>query len=260
MRQALGSAVFNFYLFALTATIMLYLWVLMLISRKAFQRAVTAWPRGLNWALRNFCGIRFEVRGRENVPAEPVIYASKHQSTWETAYFLAYQYDIAYIMKRELARIPLWGMYMAHGGHIMVDRKGGPSAMRRMIQETKNVLDSGRSVIIFPEGTRTPPGQTGTYFPGVAAMYTQTGATVVPVALNSGLFWGRRSFLKHPGTIVMEFLPPMPKDLDRKTFMRELETRIETATRRLEREAGAVAGHLSANAENRPQDPVHVPD
>ena len=109
--------------------------------------------------------------------------------------------------------------------------------MRDMIRETKAALDANRSVVIFPEGTRMPPGETGTYFPGVAALYAQTGTTVVPVALNSGKFWPRRAFLKKPGTVVLEFLPPIPQGMKRKAFLKELEYRIEQATRKLEKEA-----------------------
>jgi 1-acyl-sn-glycerol-3-phosphate acyltransferase len=195
------------------------------------------WPK-LNFpVMRWLVGMRFEVRGRENIPNEPVIFAAKHQSAWDTMFFLWLDPANAYIMKAELARIPFWGWYMRRCAHIMVDRSGGAGTMREMMRETKAVLADGRSVIIFPEGTRTPPGTTGTYHPGVAALYGLNGAKVVPVALNSGLFWPRRSFLKKPGTIIIEFLEPMPAGMKRDAFLAELQSRIEAATRRLENEA-----------------------
>ena len=107
-----------------------------------------------------------------------------------------------------------------------------------MIRETRSILGEGRRVVIFPEGTRVKPGEAGQYQPGIAALYAQTDAPVVPVAVNSGLFWGRRDFRKKPGTIIVEFLEPMPRGLDRKDFMAQLEDRVETATNRLVEECG----------------------
>ena len=212
-------------------------WVFVPFSRKMMRRAIGVWPIVLFAILRWLVGIKFEVRGADNIPDRSVIFAVKHQSVWETIYFLWHHPDTAYIQKSELARIPLWGWYMRYCQHIMVDRKGGLTAMRNMIRETKRALDGNRSVVIFPEGTRIPPGQTGTYHPGVAALYAQTGAPVVPVAVNSGIFWPRRAYQKNPGTIILEFLPPMQENLKRKEFLNQLENRVEAATRRLESEA-----------------------
>ena len=134
------------------------------------------------------------------------------------------------MLKKELLSIPLFGWFLKRAGMIAVDRKGGASALRSMARQATETLESGRSILIFPEGTRVAPGQTRPYQPGVAALYTQQKVPVVPVALNSGLFWGRRAFFKKPGTIVVQILPPIPPGLDRKAFMRDLESRIEPAS------------------------------
>ena len=127
---------------------------------------------------------------------------------------------------------------MKKSSHILVDRSGGTKSMRNMLEKAKAILDHGRSIVIFPEGTRIPPGATGKFHPGVAAIYTHLNPTVVPVAVNSGLFWPRRKFKKNPGRIIIEFLPPIEPGGDRKTFMLELHDSIKTATQKLENEAG----------------------
>ena len=141
-------------------------------------------------------------------------------------------------MKSELSHIPFWGWYMKKSGHILIDRSGGAQSIRAMIGKASEFMANGRSIIIFPEGTRIPPGQIGKFHPGVAAIYSQLNTTVVPVAVNSGLFWPRREFLKKTGKIIIEFLPPIEPGMDRKLFMLELQSRIKKATIKLEREAG----------------------
>ncbi len=233
---AIRSALFNILFIGWTIFLLSTLWLLMPIPKQKFRKAVALWPHGSFPLMRYLLGLTFEQRGLENIPNEPVIYASKHQSAWDTMYFLWHHEDNAYVMKGELNRIPFWKWYMDKCQHVVVDRRGGTSAMREMISNTKSILADKRSVIIFPEGTRVAPGETRRYHPGIAALYSQTKATVIPVALNSGYFWGRRRFIKKPGVLTIQFLPPIPKDMERKEFMKELETRIESATRKLENE------------------------
>ena len=230
------SALFNFLFIGWTLFLLSSLWLLMPFSKKVFRHAVALWPHGTFPLMRYLLDLTFEQRGLSNIPNEPVIFASKHQSAWDTMYFLWLDRDNAYVMKEELNRIPFWKWYMNKCQHVVVDRVGGPSAMRAMISKTKEILAKGRSVIIFPEGTRTSPGETRRYHPGIAALYSQTNATIIPVALNSGCFWGRRHFVKKPGILTIEFLPPIPKNMGRKEFLVELEFRIEAATRKLENE------------------------
>ncbi len=233
---AIRSALFNILFIGWTIFLLSTLWLLMPIPKQKFRKAVALWPHGSFPLMRYLLGLTFEQRGLENIPNEPVIYASKHQSAWDTMYFLWHHKDNAYVMKGELNRIPFWKWYMDKCQHVVVDRRGGTSAMREMISDTKSILADKRSVIIFPEGTRVAPGETRRYHPGIAALYSQTNATVIPVALNSGYFWGRRHFIKKPGVLTIQFLPPIPKNMERKAFMKELEIRIESATRKLENE------------------------
>ena len=233
---AIRSALFNILFIGWTIFLLSSLWLLMPIPKQTFRKAVALWAHGSFPLMRYLLGLTFEQRGLENIPNEPVIYASKHQSAWDTMYFLWHHKDNAYVMKGELNRIPFWKWYMDKCQHVVVDRRGGTSAMREMISNTKSILADKRSVIIFPEGTRVAPGETRRYHPGIAALYSQTNATVIPVALNSGYFWGRRHFIKKPGVLTIQFLPPIPKNMERKAFMKELEIRIESATRKLENE------------------------
>src|SRR5204862_2085852 len=151
---------------------------------------------------------------------------------------------------RELLLVPFYGWYAARAGSIAIDRRGGAGALRRMVAAARREATAGRPIVIFPEGTRTVPGTRLIYQPGVAALYQALDLPVVPAAVNSGLFWGRRSFVKRPGRIVLAFLEPIPPGLPRVQMMRELETRIEDATRMLEREAAAGQGAGGRGAGN----------
>jgi 1-acyl-sn-glycerol-3-phosphate acyltransferase len=206
---------------------------LIFASRKSVQAAGGIWIDGTVWLLKHVAGIDYRIIGTENLPKTPAIYAAKHQSAWETLFLSRYLDFPAFVLKKELLSIPLFGWFLKKSGMIAVDRKGGASALRGMARQATETLESGRSILIFPEGTRVIPGQTKPYQPGVAALYTQQKVPVVPVALNSGLYWGRRSFIKRPGTIVVQILPTIPPGLDRKKFMKLLENRIEPASQAL---------------------------
>ncbi len=203
-----------------------------------FPVAVVAWVQRL-WIggalalLAGICGLRHEIRGLEHLPPEPCIIASKHQSACDTLIFAMLFHGPGFVVKRELLWIPLFGWYIQRTGCVPIDRKGGASALKRMIAGGRDAIGNGRHIIIFPEGTRVVPGQRRPYHPGVGALYRQLDVPVVPVALNSGLFWGRRAFLKKPGRITLEFLEPIAPGLARKDFTAELERRIETASLRL---------------------------
>lgn len=202
---------------------------LLFASRHAVQTAGGIWIDGTLFLLKHVTGIDYRIIGAENLPSTPAVYASKHQSAWETLFLSRYLDYPAFVLKKELLSIPLFGWFIAKAGMIAIDRKAGASALRSMARQATETLEAGRSILIFPEGTRVAPGQSHPYQPGVAALYTQLKVPVVPVALNSGLYWGRKAFIKQPGTIVVEFLPPIPPGLDRKAVLKELENRIETA-------------------------------
>jgi 1-acyl-sn-glycerol-3-phosphate acyltransferase len=201
------------------------------------RRWVVAWARlwiaFVLWWLRVTVGIRHRVVGRENLPAGPAIIACKHQSSWETMAFTGLFDDIAIVLKRELLFIPVVGWAMARAGNIAVARGNGASALRGLVKQAKAAIAEGQSIVIFPEGTRVAPGEQKPYQVGTAALYRQLGVPVVPMALNSGLFWGRRKFVKRPGMITLEILPPIEPGLSREAFMETLRERIEGATARL---------------------------
>ncbi|NVK17073.1 MAG: 1-acyl-sn-glycerol-3-phosphate acyltransferase [Methylocystaceae bacterium] len=230
------SLLFNIYLFGGTGVIAFILLVLLPFSAHEMRKGSQLWTRYVMWGMRWITGIRYEVRGLENLPEGGAIIACKHQSAWDTAIFVLLRLNTAYILKKELTKIPFYGWYVNRSGHISVDRSAGASALKDMVKDVKAALEKGRNVVIFPEGTRSNPGEPGDYQPGVAAIYTQTKQPVIPVALNSGLFWGRRSFLKKKGTIVMEIMPAIEPGLKRKEFMERLENTIETKSRELEAE------------------------
>ena len=235
----LRSLLFNVTLYIWCSVVVLMMWALLPFPRRTIRAVTRRWMQSVHWLLEATVGLVHEVRGLENLPPGPVIFASKHQSAWDTTIFYCLVEDPAYVLKKELLAIPLYGWYLQRSQMISIDRKAGPAALRSMLRQAAEALGRGRSVVIFPEGTRVEPGERLPYHPGVAALYSQTDAAVVPVAVNSGLFWGRRSFLKRPGTIVLELLPPMPRGLDRRSFMAELERQIEEATARLAAEAGS---------------------
>lgn len=231
------SILFAFLFYVVTAIMCLFYLPFMVLPRAVFSKVTESWMSAMMVITRIVPGIRHEIRGAEHRPDRPVIYAAKHQSAWDVIAFKVLVPDCAYVLKRELFWIPLWGWYVWRCGMIGVDRKGGGAALKIMAKTAVEILKTGRSIVLFPQGTRTPPGAQRPYLPGVAAIYKGAGVPVVPVALNSGVFWPRRKFRKYPGTIIVEFLPPIPPGLSRRDFMKTLESRIEPATARLEAEA-----------------------
>jgi len=207
---------------------------------RAILSVSRVWMAGLQFLLRHLVGLDYEVRGLANMPPGPAIYAFKHQSAWETVVVHLLLPNAAIALKQELIQIPLFGWCLRRSGMIGIDRSGGTRALRSLIEGAQAAVARGVSVIIFPEGHRIAPGQHAPYHPGVAALYLQLDRPVVPVAHNSGLFWGRRSFVKRPGRIVVQFLEPIQPGLDRKAFMAELRARLEGTADRLIDEADAL--------------------
>jgi 1-acyl-sn-glycerol-3-phosphate acyltransferase len=219
----------------------------LLMPRWGISGVVTFWARSNIWLLRTICGIDVEFRGLEKIPPGPLLVASKHQSLWETFALWPMLSDPAFIMKRELMWIPLFGWFASKAAMIAVDRSKGSQALADMNARARAELARTRQIVIFPEGTRRPPGAEPRYKYGVAHLYAETGVPCLPVALNSGLFWPRRSMRRYPGTIRVEVLDPIPGGLDKETFFERLQHDIETATARLvaegERELGRSATH-----------------
>ncbi|SDG38247.1 1-acyl-sn-glycerol-3-phosphate acyltransferase [Limimonas halophila] len=231
------SLTFNVVGFAWTAFMMIACLPLLAAPRRWILAGGRVWIRVLFWLLRGIVGLGHEIRGRENLPDPPFLVAAKHQSAWDTLAFPLVFDDPAYILKRELTWSPPFGWYLLRHGAVPIDRAGGAASLRRMLRGARAVVDQGRPLIIYPEGTRRPPDAPGDYHPGVAALYRDLNLPVVPIALNSGVFWGRHAFRKQPGRIVMEIQPPIEPGLSRKAFMRRLTDSLEPATARLVREA-----------------------
>ena len=232
----LRSIAFNLAFYLMSAVINLAATPLFALPRSWTIRAMNRWSRLTMWLLRHIAGTRYEIRGR--IPEGGVLVASKHQSMWDTIIMTAILEDPAMVLKQELLWIPYYGWFSKKARMIAIDRSSGASAIRRLIAQGKAAIAARRPIVIFPEGHRVAPGATPDYKPGVAALYRQLGVPCVPAAVNSGLFWPRRKMLRRPGTIVLEFLEPIPAGLDRETFMAELETRIESATAKLLSEGG----------------------
>lgn len=235
----LRSIVFDAAFYGWTTVMCLALLWMLLLPRPGMV-AVVRWYLGtVGWLERTILGLTYEVRGREHLPASgSCIIAAKHQSAWETMKLHEIFHDPAIVLKRELTWIPIWGWYARKARMIPVDRGAGGKALSSMVRNARPVVAEGRPIVIFPQGTRTAPGAHRGYRIGVGALYEQLRVPIVPVALNSGLYWPRRGVLKRPGRIVVEILPPIQPGLPRAAAMAELESRLEAATDRLVIAAG----------------------
>jgi len=230
------SILFNILYVGWTILLSTGLVLLLPLPRRYMVEGKRLWTGGIVFIARWVAGIRHEIRGLENLPKGPVILAVKHQSAWDTFFFDSVLPDAVYVLKRELLDIPFVGWHMRKTEMIALDRSAGVKSMHMLLEKAQATLAARRQIVIFPEGTRTAPGTSGRYMPGLAMLAAAVDAPVVPVALNSGLFWARKAFLKQSGTIIVEFMPPMPKGLDRRAFLNELQSRIEDKTRLLESE------------------------
>ena len=231
------SLLFNVLFYVTTALFVVLGSPLLLGPRRWAMAALALHGRFELWLLKTSVGTKLELRGAEKLPAGACLVASKHQSAWETFALIPLFRDPALLMKRELFWIPFHGWFSYKFNMIPVDRDKGPSALRRMLREAKKRVAAGREIIIFPEGTRRAPGAPPDYKTGVALLYESLGVPCVPVALNSGVFWPRRSLTRRPGTIVVEILDPIPPGLAKAAFMTRLEGAIEGASARLLAEA-----------------------
>lgn len=227
----LRSIVFQIY-FAVMSVVMNIGWVPALLGpRRWAVKGIEVWAALTLWGLRVICGLTYEVRGREHLAGSPVIYAGKHQSMWDTVVLPLIVRDPALVLKRQLLFIPFYGWYALKTRMIALDRGAHAKALRSLIFQARDRLNAGRSIAIFPEGTRKKIGAAPDYKPGVSALYTQLNVACVPFALNSGVYW--TGWRRRPGRIVIEFLPPIQAGLKRPVFMAELQGRIEAATARL---------------------------
>jgi 1-acyl-sn-glycerol-3-phosphate acyltransferase len=206
---------------------------LFLPRKTIFLRILHPWCWSNIWLHGLICGVKYEIRGRENLPTGGFIVASKHQSAWETMALAASVPEPRYILKRELMWVPLFGFYLKRTGQVPINRGKRSEAIAAMNKAAELAIREGGQLLIFPEGTRRPVDAPPAYKMGVAHLYEALNAPVVPVALNAGVFWPRRTFFKYPGTIIMEFLPPIQPGLAKEEFLALLQERIEGASYRL---------------------------
>ncbi|MBM3516477.1 MAG: 1-acyl-sn-glycerol-3-phosphate acyltransferase [Alphaproteobacteria bacterium] len=248
----LRSLFFNVAFFAWTTLLAVLYLPTLVLPRVAILRGIRFWVRGV-FVLQGLIGQRIVVRGRARLPRAPYIVASKHQSAWDTLVFNLALDDPAFVVKRELLAIPLFGWELRRADMIAVDRAGGAAALRALVRRARAVAGQGRPIVIFPEGTRTRQGARAPYHPGIAALYGALGLSVIPVALNSGMMWPRRGFARRAGTIILEFLPAIPPGLEREVLLDRLREGIEGASSRLAEEA---TGARDKPVDNRAQLPA----
>lgn len=242
----LRSLLFNILFYINLTVLLIAALPTFLMHRRGILFMAKTWGRTSLWLLRVVCGMRVEWRGLEKLPPGGYLVAAKHQSTWETFALVPQFHDPTFIIKRELEWIPVWGWLAIKAQMIPIDRSAGGQTIPRMMKHARQALSEGRQIVIFPEGTRRAAGAEPAYKFGVARMYAEADAPCVPIALNSGLFWPRRQFLRYPGTVIVEILDPIPPGLEQKAFFERLQSDIEGATARLLAEGRAQPEYSSA--------------
>ncbi|MDY3331051.1 MAG: lysophospholipid acyltransferase family protein [Pelistega sp.] len=237
----LRSTLFTIYLSIFTIIFGVLSGFLLLLPLKWRWAIIVYWNRAIIWGAKVICGIRYEVKGLENIPDQAAIYLSKHQSAWETIFFpTLFKRSLTYVHKKELNYIPFFGWGLASVQQIAIDRSAGRDAMAQVMEKGKKRLDDDRNVVIFPEGTRMPVGETGRYKLGGARLAVHTQYPVVPVALNAGMCWPRQSFLKKPGVITVSIGPAIsPAGLSTEELNQQVENWIEAEMRVLNPEVYA---------------------
>lgn len=231
--RLLRSALFNLCFYLLIIVLMLAALPALARGGEAIESHARRWARWSIALLELICGVKVEFRGIENLPAGAAIIAAKHQSTLDVLALILAVKHFTFIYKRELDFIPLFGSYLRACGQVSIDRSKRAGVLGQIVAAAKATFAKNRRLVIFPEGTRRPVGAPPLYKAGVARLAEATGVSCVPVALNSGLFWPRRTFMRYPGTLVVEFLDPLPPGLPRDEFMSRLREAIETATTRI---------------------------
>ncbi len=230
----LRSTIFNLFFYLWTLFVCIICIPLLVLPPNYVVLAGRLWAHGVVIAARILVGIAWEVRGKEKIPEGACIIASKHQSAFETVVFYLLCQSPVYVLKKELKYLPLFGWYISRIKTIAVDRKAGMRALKDLVRQAQDRLSRGRQIVIFPEGTRVAYGKKGKYQAGLAAIYNNSDAPVVTVALNSGKYWGKNSWIKQPGIITFEFLEVIENGLKKDEFMTRLESSIENGCKKLE--------------------------
>ncbi len=233
----LRSVIYGVAFYVVTALFLVGGSWLLLAPRSWAMQGLRAHGLACTWLLRTICGTRLEVRGGEKIPSTGCLIVAKHQSAWDTFGLIPLFRDPAVVLKDELKWIPFYGWFCVKFAHILVKRERAAIALKTMAKDAKSRIADRRQVVIFPEGTRTAPGAEPDYKPGYVALYEALDVPAIPLALNSGLYWPRRSMRRYPGTIIVQILDPIPPGMPRKAFRALIEQRIENATRDLIDEA-----------------------
>ncbi|MDB5431730.1 MAG: 1-acyl-sn-glycerol-3-phosphate acyltransferase [Caulobacter sp.] len=226
----LRSLAFTVAFYVWSAGIAIVMTPILLGPRRWTVGMINCWSRVVIWLTRVVAGVKTEFRGLEHLPKGAVLVAGKHQCMYDTFAPWVVFPDAAYVLKKELLMIPWFGWYAGKGGNIVINREGAASALKKLVRDAKERFARGQQVLIFPEGTRGKPGEKPDYKPGIAALYRELERPCCLMATNSGAHWPAHGFIRKPGTIVYEFLPPIPPGLKRAEFMRELESRLEGAS------------------------------
>ena len=205
----------------------------LLVSYQYLRKPVNIWIKGIFKLLQTICNITYEIRGRENIPSYAVIVASKHQSAFETFALFYHINNSIFIHKRQLFLIPIFGQYLKKINMISINRSEGTIAMRKILKQTKQKIQQGKSIIIFPEGTRKKPGENPDYKTGIAGIYKNLETEVLPVAVNSGQFWPKNIIIKKSGKIIIKFLKLIPSQLEKSEFLKTIESVIEEETNKI---------------------------
>ena len=201
-----------------------------ILPSKILKYPTKIWIRGIFIFLKLVCNIKHQIIGLENIPDEPLLIVSKHQSTFETFGLYYYLKDCFFIHKKELFIIPIFGQYLFKSNMVAIDRSGGTLTMRKMLEDVKKKLELGKSIIIFPEGTRKKPGSKPDYKTGFIGIHNHTKRRILPVALNSGLCWSKQSWILRSGMITIKFLPIIDKNLNKKELLNKVQENIEKET------------------------------
>jgi 1-acyl-sn-glycerol-3-phosphate acyltransferase len=226
----LRSLLFVAWFYLISAPLAVLYSATLIMPRRAIMYAMGFWAVMVEFGLRWIAGVKIEVRGRQYMPRGAALIAAKHQGMLDTIAPFVFLHDPCIVLKKELLKIPFYGWHASKARMIPVDREAGAKALKDLVAAAQDRLGEERQIIIYPEGTRKAPGAEPDYKPGIAALYRELGLPCTPMATNSGVHWPAHGFLRNPGTVVFEFLPPIPAGLKRADFMRELESRIETAS------------------------------
>jgi 1-acyl-sn-glycerol-3-phosphate acyltransferase len=227
------SLVFNVLFYAVFVFLAILALPTLLMPVRALMTIARWWAKATLFLMRVICNIKVEFRGVEKIPEGPLVVVAKHQSFWETIALPPLFEQPIFILKRQLMYIPVFGQFLAKYEMIAIDRTAGVKTLLEMTRRARTAVHGGRQLVIFPEGTRRPPGAPPDYKTGFAQIYSACGAPCLPVALNSGLFWPRRTFMRYPGTLVVEFLDPLPPGLPKDEFISRIRDTIEEATARI---------------------------